>query len=208
MKMALAVAAIPLIAAGAQAATITQSFTLTISPAATLYSFDYNAFASSPFAEFNPADGRLTGISATLTGDATLVDVQPHFDFVDASLVFAFSGEEVVPDPTFASTNPGMRTISFALSGLDSYQQDFAFVTGTSTTVFDLVFDDIYSGDTVATSMSGLTGSITYDYRPAGAVPEPASWAMMLAGFFGLGTVLRRRRETGPAAACKDGRPA
>lgn len=28
----------------------------------------------------------------------------------------------------------------------------------------------------------------------SGAVPEPATWAMMLAGFFGLGSVVRRRR--------------
>ncbi|MGZ6016329.1 MAG: PEPxxWA-CTERM sorting domain-containing protein, partial [Phenylobacterium sp.] len=28
----------------------------------------------------------------------------------------------------------------------------------------------------------------------AGGVPEPATWAMMLTGFFGLGSMLRRRR--------------
>jgi hypothetical protein len=35
----------------------------------------------------------------------------------------------------------------------------------------------------------------------ATAIPEPATWAMMLAGFFGLGAVLRgdRRRRTVPA---------
>jgi hypothetical protein len=31
-----------------------------------------------------------------------------------------------------------------------------------------------------------------------GVVPEPATWAMMLVGFFGLGTALRRR--AGPGA--------
>jgi hypothetical protein len=34
-----------------------------------------------------------------------------------------------------------------------------------------------------------------------GAVPEPASWAMMLVGFGGLGAVLRRRRRAVFAAA-------
>jgi hypothetical protein len=35
-----------------------------------------------------------------------------------------------------------------------------------------------------------------------GAVPEPASWAMMLLGFFGLGAMLRRaRRSTASALA-------
>ena len=34
-----------------------------------------------------------------------------------------------------------------------------------------------------------------------GAVPEPATWAMMLTGFFGLGAALRRSRRTGAALA-------
>ncbi|MGH6993058.1 MAG: PEPxxWA-CTERM sorting domain-containing protein, partial [Caulobacteraceae bacterium] len=33
----------------------------------------------------------------------------------------------------------------------------------------------------------------------AAAVPEPASWALMLAGFFGLGAALRARRSRIPA---------
>ena len=42
-----------------------------------------------------------------------------------------------------------------------------------------------------------------FSYGPAGAaVPEPASWAMMLVGFGGLGAALRRRRsQTAIAAA-------
>ena len=37
----------------------------------------------------------------------------------------------------------------------------------------------------------GLSG---HDYAsPTGAVPEPATWAMMFAGAFGIGAVLRRR---------------
>jgi hypothetical protein len=34
-----------------------------------------------------------------------------------------------------------------------------------------------------------------------GGVPEPATWAMLFGGFFGLGAVLRRRRRQGLAAA-------
>ena len=32
------------------------------------------------------------------------------------------------------------------------------------------------------------------DVLKTGGVPEPATWAMMLMGFFGLGSVVRRRR--------------
>ena len=34
-----------------------------------------------------------------------------------------------------------------------------------------------------------------------GAVPEPATWAMMLMGFGALGTVLRQQRRRGVATA-------
>jgi hypothetical protein len=33
------------------------------------------------------------------------------------------------------------------------------------------------------------------------AVPEPATWALMLVGFGGMGAILRRRRQLGPIAA-------
>lgn len=34
---------------------------------------------------------------------------------------------------------------------------------------------------------------VAFAPTPAGAVPEPASWIMMLAGFFGIGSTIRRR---------------
>ncbi|MHC9416989.1 PEPxxWA-CTERM sorting domain-containing protein [Sphingomonas citri] len=45
--------------------------------------------------------------------------------------------------------------------------------------------------------------TLTYDYTPFGAaVPEPATWAMMLLGFGLAGAAIRRRRAAGePAAA-------
>lgn len=44
--------------------------------------------------------------------------------------------------------------------------------------------------------------SVSFDVQPPPGVPEPATWAMMLMGFFGLGSVVRRQRKTGlPAVA-------
>jgi hypothetical protein len=42
---------------------------------------------------------------------------------------------------------------------------------------------------------------ITYDVAGAGAVPEPATWAMMLLGFGAAGTALRRSRRRQSALA-------
>ena len=50
-------------------------------------------------------------------------------------------------------------------------------------------------GDIRVTPARGLGASTL------SAVPEPATWAMILSGFFGLGVVLRRRRAAMAAAA-------
>lgn len=52
----------------------------------------------------------------------------------------------------------------------------------------------------VVNGKSGGAGSYsgTLSFALA-AVPEPASWAMMILGFGGIGGVLRRRRSDGPA---------
>jgi len=39
-----------------------------------------------------------------------------------------------------------------------------------------------------------LTYAATVPAPPPGGVPEPASWALMLVGFFGLGSMVRRRK--------------
>lgn len=46
-------------------------------------------------------------------------------------------------------------------------------------------------GDTSSGSTGGSSGGTT---PPVGAVPEPATWLMMLGGFFAVGFALRRRR--------------
>jgi hypothetical protein len=48
-------------------------------------------------------------------------------------------------------------------------------------------------GPPTALRVDNLQG--TADLAGVGGVPEPATWAMMLIGFGGLGAVLRRRRS-------------
>jgi hypothetical protein len=42
------------------------------------------------------------------------------------------------------------------------------------------------------TKVADISGTASFD----SAVPEPATWAMMLLGFAGIGMSLRRRRPT------------
>lgn len=77
---------------------------------------------------------------------------------------------------------------------------------GPSPTLFDLLIDYTITGGTGR--FVGATGSFVgqgtadVSVHPSivslsfGAVPEPASWAMMLLGFGGVGLAVRRRRKT------------
>jgi hypothetical protein len=73
--------------------------------------------------------------------------------------------------------------------------------TGTTTDYGWLAFDDInYATD--PTGGVGQAGGPAVGVQAfPGPIPEPAAWALMIAGFGAVGAALRRRRATGLAAA-------
>jgi len=123
-------------------------------------------------------------------------------------------GDRGIATPTFTDTFtftlPSGLASTVLTSTLQSLTTDVDF---TSVTLNGHVFDVGASGhnefrfldDLTVTSgvqtlvVSGKSGGNgSYDgvlaFAPAGAVPEPASWALMILGFGGLGAVMRRRR--------------
>jgi hypothetical protein len=56
--------------------------------------------------------------------------------------------------------------------------------------------------DTITLKYNASSDAVLYSVSPVHAVPEPASWAMMIVGFLGVGGTLRRaRRLTASATA-------
>jgi len=74
-------------------------------------------------------------------------------------------------------------------------------VGGNGATAFFL-FHLAIPADSITTSIPGLSGVVLYANGgeppppPPPTVPEPATWAMMLLGFGGIGYALRSRRRT------------
>ena len=99
---------------------------------------------------------------------------------------------------TLSVVNPGWGTYSLGLSGGTSAgtfeNGDSAIVVGNGgrTITNGFLNDTVASQQLYANELGSLSG---------GAVPEPATWAMMLVGFGGLGAVLRstRRRQVATA---------
>jgi hypothetical protein len=111
-------------------------------------------------------------------------------------------------DPNATANNEGTLFENINNNGLavgmwvDSSGNDHAFEFNSITDVFAEIsvpgFTDVETfgvndhGDVVLeASNSDISRNYVFN---ANGVPEPATWAMMLTGFFGLGSVLRRRR--------------
>jgi hypothetical protein len=103
-----------------------------------------------------------------------------------------FTDNPNIPDLVFTYTGPDYRTSG----GPYPTQTDFSGLYADST------FKNMITGSfsAVAVKNDGAeTGTVTYNVGqvavPTSAVPEPGVWAMMLAGFFGVGFALRNARK-------------
>jgi len=138
----------------------------------------------------------------TITGDynaSFLIDESPTPDFVLDGWMFAVVGVAGFPNATTGT-----------LGDITFFNKDFGGGILVSDTGggFDYLFDasdldQYYTGPESAPTfrlgtytLDGLTtrGSFTLTIAQAAAVPEPASWALMIGGFALAGAAMRRRQ--------------
>ena len=155
-----------------------QSFTFTATSASTKIDFQgYQVPGSITLVNmFFAATGTTASTANNLFG--------LHYTYTPStcpSIFHAFEGSDV---PAYGASNLNFEG---ACAGLyDSLAQTVSTTVGASYTLK-------FSLSNSAAGASGLRIFAT-DAAVTGAVPEPATWAMMLLGFGGIGMAMRRRR--------------
>ena len=119
---------------------------------------------------FSTAGGRLTGFAAFSSGDYA-----PYFDFGYVKISGMGLSKTLFSSDVAAVGDYGQT--GWKTFGVNLLAGDYTFEAGIAN-----VGDDVQSSFLL---LDGLS---------IGAVPEPATWALMLSGFFSLGAMLRRRR--------------
>lgn len=125
----------------------------------------------------SPYDGTLSFLR--VSDNANLLTVS----FTDATLTGGGSAG------AFFDSEPGVGTIV--------YTSDFLDFSASTAEDFSLSFSALSSAFGSASWTADATGTFASNSheQPGGFIPEPASWAMMILGFGGVGCVVRRRRH-------------
>ena len=202
-------------AGGARAATVLFDFSLAphqgdlgttetyVSSGVTLIASGFNQMnqATDLYGKHNGGDENGLGMTNDPSGDNEIyygkgfvqLDVQGLFGKVIASTL-QFGTNSTTQGETWKvyGTNTA-GTLSGATTIISGSTEGLHSLSGLGTY-------DYY--DFVSTSSSGGRNFLITSLQGTASVPEPASWALMLVGFGGLGALLRRRRgQPAPALA-------
>ena len=167
-------------------------------------------------------------VTAAMFGVVSVAQAAIVFTFsppaADGSFTGTFHDEGIVNDASGSFTDTGVFTLPAGIAGADITTQfntdvsnniDFSSVT-LNGQPFDMTPNGQHEGGyilnlpvasgpqtLVVKGTSGGNGSFagTISFELASAVPEPASWALMIVGFGGMGAALRRSATFARAAA-------
>ena len=137
------------------------------------------------------------GAGSIITGIAYDVTLEAFSPSWLSELVFSFQDSNqsagVFLTPGFADSFSGVGSYADAASLVDLGLSFAVGADGILRTEFFEGFDD--SGISPDGVWQSGTITITYD-TVAGAIPEPATWGLMILGFGAIGGAMRRRRTT------------
>lgn len=116
--------------------------------------------------------------------------------FANGSIVFGYSGDSI---PISHTTLTGISAGGGVADPGETELNGGTFGTGAALAVYDVAAAGTFdlNGQNVFFTPDGAGG---YTVGNTAAVPEPASWALMLMGFYGAGAAFRSRRRKAPAA--------
>lgn len=172
-----------------------------------------NGYPTGAFGELIPPDNSVSGspdpvgdYAAYFVSDLASLEtlsqdvfLNPGLYSIGFSVYIPFNGQNNPNDAGFTGSVAGQTLASFNVgnnsAGVWTHYYGVANIgsAGTYTTAFSFSTGGIPAKDIVIDRVYLVAGDI-------GAVPEPATWAMMLTGFFGMGAMMRRRRYMALAA--------
>jgi hypothetical protein len=142
--------------------------------------------SNSIFSLFLGSNARVTDVSYDVN-----ITARGRSFLSEAMLYFGDSNQKegVTFSPAYDSPAAGTKTyrdsVSLADIGLD-------FTVGSDGILQLEFFESVIDGAQPDSFWN--SGSISFNYVTAGAIPEPATWAMMIGGFGMVGGAMRRRR--------------
>jgi len=155
-----------------------------------VFSFDYTLQNTS-----TAAGTRVSGLGFDTSPDVIAVNSSGVFDEHQLGGNFASIGADTCFNGgpgNCPESNPA-NAVLFGTSGSGSLSFTLGSPSGqTSITLSN--FLDRYQGFST-TNVNGARVTSAVGVGTPGAVPEPATWAMMLLGFGGIGMTMRRRRK-------------